>query len=110
MAGNVLHLHDGNFIDAVELGGVMLVDFWGHGCSPCDMLAPVIERLADRFAGRARVAKVNVEDAPGITAEFGVFSIPTLVIIRDGEEVARHMGPLPDTPLARFLEEELQRA
>jgi thioredoxin len=87
----------------------MLVDFWGEGCPPCAMMAPVIDRLAERFAGRAHVAKVDVGEAPGIAAEFGVMAVPTLVVIRDGEEVARHVGPLPDGPLARFLDEELQR-
>lgn len=70
----------------------VLVDFWAEWCHPCHMIAPEVEAIADSEAGRLRVGKLNVDNAPGTAGRFGVFSIPTLLLFVDGEEKARMVG------------------
>ena len=70
----------------------VLVDFTATWCGPCRLLAPLVERFADASAGRVRVGKVDLDTAPELTARLGVRSAPTLIVFRDGREVARHVG------------------
>ena len=70
----------------------VLVDFWATWCSPCRMLAPVIEEIANEYAGKVKVGKVNVDDERELALEYGVSSIPTLVVIRDGKAVKGVVG------------------
>lgn len=87
--------------------GLTLVDFYADWCGPCKALAPAIEALAQEWAGRAQVAKLNVDESPDVAAAFGVMSIPTLVVFRDGEEVARSVGLSSKAALNRLLEANL---
>ncbi|MCL2030571.1 MAG: thioredoxin [Oscillospiraceae bacterium] len=70
----------------------VLVDFWAPWCGPCRALAPVIDALAEKYAGRARVGKLNVDDEGALAAQYGVMSIPTVVLFKDGKEVERTVG------------------
>ncbi len=81
--------------EVVNSSGLTLVDFWANWCGPCRALAPSLERLAAAFAGRAKIAKVEVDAYPELAKRFGVRSIPTLVFFRDGREVERLVGNLP---------------
>lgn len=85
------NLTEDNFQGAVA-NGVTLVDFWAEWCGPCRMIAPLLEDLSKEFDGRASVAKVNVDDAPGLAQRFGVSSIPTLLVLKDGSEINRFVG------------------
>ena len=86
-----MDLTNKNF-DSVIGNGVTLVDFWADWCGPCKMQAPVIDELGDKYEGKVTVAKLNVDDEPSIAARFGVMSIPTLIVYREGEEVTRRVG------------------
>lgn len=91
MAGKVKELTDSTF-EAVVGTGVTLVDFWAPWCGPCQMQGPIVEKLADEFDGKAVVAKLNVDEQGDTAAKFGVNSIPTLVVMKDGKEVKRLVG------------------
>ena len=86
-----MDLTNKNF-DSIIGNGVTLVDFWADWCGPCKMQAPVIDELGEKYAGKVTVAKLNVDDEPSIAARFGVMSIPTLIVYREGEEVTRRVG------------------
>jgi thioredoxin 1 len=89
---HVLELNDSTFDSAVTSSAALLVDFWAPWCGPCRMIAPVIEELGKELAGKVTVAKVNVDEAPGIAAAHNVTSIPTLIIFKNGQLVDRSTG------------------
>jgi thioredoxin 2 len=92
---------ESDFDRAVEARVPVLVDLWAPWCGPCRTIAPGVERAARDLAGRLKVVKVNVDEAPGVSARFGVQGIPTLLVLRDGHAVARQVGALgPDRLLA----------
>ncbi|MCW3030346.1 MAG: trxA [Solirubrobacterales bacterium] len=85
----------------------VLVDFWAPWCGPCRMVSPLVERLGAEHAGRLKVVKLNVDQAPAIASRFGVQGIPLLVVMRDGAEVDRLVGAAPMPRLQAFLEPHL---
>lgn len=86
----------------------VLVDLWAPWCGPCRMVSPALERLATEFAGRVKLVKVNVDEAPAIAERFGVRGIPTLLVLRDGKTVARQTGAPPEPALRQWLADALQ--
>ena len=105
MSNKPITLNDANFeATALQSELPVLVDFHADWCGPCKALAPVLEELASEFEGRAVIAKINVDDAPALATRFGVQSIPTLVILQNGEEVDRMVGLTTKRVLAAKLE------
>ena len=96
---------DGDF-EAVTAARVpVLVDLWAPWCAPCRMVAPILERMSRDRAGHLKIVKVNVDENPAIQARFNAMSIPTMVMLRDGKEVARQIGALPQRDLQRWVEQ-----
>jgi thioredoxin 2 len=103
--GKPLIVTDGTFPVDVERSPLpVLVDAWAPWCGPCRMIAPVIEELATRMAGRVRVAKLNVDENPMTAARFNLRSIPTLLVLKGGREIDRMVGVQPKEEIARRLE------
>jgi thioredoxin len=86
---------------------LVLVDFWAEWCAPCRMLAPTVEKLAEVYGNQVNFAKVNVDELPELANQYGVRSIPTLVLLRDGNVVEQLIGARPYQELARLLEQYL---
>jgi len=89
--------------------GVSLVDFWAEWCGPCRMMSPIIDELAKEFDGKAKIGKVNVDEEMELAEQFGVSSIPTLVIIKDGKEVKRFVGVTQKAVLTSALNSFLEQ-
>ena len=77
----------------------VLVDFWAEWCGPCLMVAPIVEAIAKKYKGKLKVCKVNVDEAPGTSSEYGIMSIPTLAIFKDGVLADKVIGAVPKTEL-----------
>lgn len=91
MAGKVVELNDTNFEDLIK-EGIVLVDFWAPWCGPCRAQVPIVEALAEKVDGKALIAKLNVDEAAAAAGKFGVMSIPTLIVFKDGAEAQRFVG------------------
>lgn len=93
MSKNVYELTAANFDQEVlQSKQPVLIDFWASWCMPCRMVAPTIEALADEYVGKAKICKVNVDDQPDLAGKFGIMSIPTVVVIKDGKITAKSVG------------------
>jgi thioredoxin 1 len=95
MVDGPFHLTDANFEETVSKNKLMLVDFWAGWCGPCRALAPTIEELAKELAGKVLVAKLDVDENPQTAEKFQVYSIPTVILIKDCCEVDRIVGLCP---------------
>jgi len=96
---------DATFNQAVQQHPLMVIDCWASWCSPCRIIAPVIDEIAKDYAGKVVFGKLNVDENPQISEQFGIFSIPTLLIIKNGNEVDRIVGAVPK----QLIESKLQK-
>lgn len=108
MTGEVIHITDSNFSKVVGENSLVLVDFFADWCMPCRMMAPIVEELAKEYAGKVLVGKINVDENPATADQFQVFSIPTLVIMKSGEEVDRIVGFVPKSQIEARLKKYLE--
>ena len=87
----IMHLTKDNF-DSVTSSGLALVDFWATWCGPCRMQAPILEELDEQLGDKVKICKLDVDDEPAIAQRFGVMSIPTLMVFRNGEMISKEVG------------------
>ena len=102
MSAGILELNESNFAAETQSGAV-LVDFWAPWCGPCRMQGPILEQIVGKVPG-AKIAKLNVDDAPAIAAKYGVQSIPTLLVLKDGRIVQQFVGVQQAPTLIAALE------
>lgn len=102
----IIDVNDSTFKENIN-EGVKLVDFWAPWCGPCKMIAPVLEEISSDLDGKADIVKVNVDENQATAAEFGVMSIPTLILFKDGEEVEKVVGFQPKEQLTALIEKHL---
>ena len=103
-----LEVDEKNFNDIVlQAKNPFLVDFWAPWCGPCKAIAPIVEELATEYDGRVGFAKINVDDNPVLATTWGIRSIPTLLVFKDGKPVQQVIGARPKAELKKYLDEAL---
>jgi thioredoxin 1 len=104
MGQNTIEFNDDNFQQEVlDSGQPVLVDFWAPWCGPCRQIAPLIDQLADDHSGRVKVGKLNIDDNPSVTGQYGIQSIPTLLLFKNGDVAERFVGMPPKAKLEDAL-------
>jgi thioredoxin 1 len=99
---------DANFAnEVVGAAGPVVVDFWAEWCGPCKMIAPSLEEIADELQGKVTIAKLNVDENPGVAGTYGIRSIPTLMIFKDGKLATQKVGAAPKGELKKWISEAL---
>jgi thioredoxin 1 len=107
-ATNTVHVSDANFAGEIEqASGLVLVDFWATWCGPCQVVAPVLDQLAGEYAGRAKIAKLDVDSNQRTAMRFNVRSIPSILFFKDGRHVDTVVGAVPKTTLDAKIKQHL---
>jgi thioredoxin 1 len=108
MSENIKHVSDTTFDkEVLQSSTPVLVDYWAEWCGPCKMIAPVLEDVAKQYAGRMTVAKLDIDANPGITSQFGIRGIPTLILFKGGKPHAQKVGALSKSQLTAFVDSNL---
>ena len=90
--------------DVLKSDTPVVVDFWAEWCGPCRMIGPALEEISGELAGKVKVVKLNIDENPATAAQFGVRSIPTLLMFKDGKQVSNHVGAAPKARLSQWIE------
>ena len=105
VSDSVLHVSDSEFNESViNADGPVLVDYWAEWCGPCKMIAPILDAIADEYADKLTVVKINIDENPQTPQHYGVRGIPTLMLFKDGEVQATKVGALSKAELTKFLD------
>ncbi|MDA0705170.1 MAG: thioredoxin TrxA [Proteobacteria bacterium] len=108
MSNNIVHTSDSKFeADVLKSPKPVLIDFWAEWCGPCKMIAPILDEAATEFADRLTVVKLNIDENPNTAQKFGIRSIPTLMLFKDGSVQAQKLGAMSKSQLTAFLETNL---
>ena len=108
MSGKPVHVSDSTFEDMVTRHSLVMIDFWAAWCGPCRALAPTIEELASEYARKIVVGKLDVDENPVTAERFGVYSIPTVVLMKNGKEVERVVGCVPKDCIETMMKKHME--
>ena len=103
----IKHFKTAEFDAAVAAAPLAMVDFWADWCGPCKMLSPVVESIGSQYEGKVQVGKVNVDEEPELARRFGVMNIPTVVFLKNGQEIDRKVGVMPPQVFTGVLDANL---
>ena len=107
MSTEPCHVTDANFDETIKKNKVVLIDFWANWCGPCRALAPTIQELAKEYSGKILIGKLDVDENPATAERFQVFSIPTMIVFKNGSETDRLVGLCPKNRITETIQKHL---
>ena len=107
MSDEPFHLTDENFEETIKKNQLVFVDFWASWCGPCRALAPIVQELAKEYSGKVLISKLDVDKNPTTAERFQVFSIPTMIVFKNGQEAERLVGLIPKNRIDNALQKHL---
>ncbi len=108
MSDNISHITDESFeAEVLQCDRPVLVDYWAEWCGPCKMIAPILDEIAEEYAGKLKIAKLNIDDNPSTPPKYGIRGIPTLMIFKDGDVEATKVGAVSKSQLTAFIDQSI---
>ncbi len=108
VSDRITHITDASFeVEVLKSVQPVLVDYWAEWCGPCKMIAPTLDQIANEYAGKLKVAKLNIDDNPATPSKYGIRGIPTLMIFKNGKVEATKVGAVSKSQLTAFIDESI---